>query len=130
MYFNFSLIGTLAMKNLVKTIFTTFVLPALTATPLMAISTTALAQAVEKTVTAVPNGWRLQNYVPDTVTLWHTTSECTNGNLSLPATATKADRDRLFAVVMAGKAASKPVFVYYTVNGTSCTINSFGMIES
>jgi hypothetical protein len=118
------------MKNLVKTIFTTFVLPALAAAALLVISTTASAQAVAKSITAVPNAWRLENYVPDAVTLWFTTSECANGNLSLPAAATKADRDRLFAVVMAGKAASKPVFVYYTVNNGGCTINSFGMIES
>jgi hypothetical protein len=43
--------------------------------------------------------------------------------------ATKVDRDRLFATVSLSKATDKPMFVFYTVNSGICTIGSFGILE-
>jgi hypothetical protein len=83
--------------------------------------------AQEVQIAAVPTAWRVQNYVPQTVVLWFTGSTCANGQLTLPATAVKADSDRLYATVMMGKAAGKKVYVYYTANAGGCLINSFGL---
>jgi hypothetical protein len=80
-------------------------------------------------LSAVPTAWRLENYVAGGVVLWYTGSTCTNGNLSLPANSVKADHDRLYATISLAKAVGKKAFVYYTNNGTSCLIASFGMLE-
>lgn len=88
----------------------------------------ANAQSVQL-ISGIAKKWRLQNYVPDNVVLWFTGSPCVNGSLELPANATKADRDRLFATVSLSKATDKPMFVFYTVNSGICTISSFGTIE-
>lgn len=82
-----------------------------------------------QSVSAVPTAWRLENYVAGGVVLWYTPSTCANGQLSLPASAVKADHDRLFATISLAKATGKKAFVYYSNSGSSCLIVSFGMLE-
>jgi hypothetical protein len=116
------------MKNLPSTTTTLHTLQRAAACALLATASLAQAQTTGP-LSAVPTAWRVENYVPDNVALWFTGSSCASGQLIMPANATKADRDRLYATVMAGKAAGKPVFVYYTASGTNCTIVSFGMAQ-
>lgn len=86
------------------------------------------ASAAEAYISAIPTSWRLQNYIPDTPTLFFSGSNCgPSGILAMPANATKADRDRLYNTIMAAKLAKKPVFIFY--ESTTCTINSFGLLE-
>jgi len=86
------------------------------------------ASAAEVYISAVPTNWRLQNYIPDTLAIYFSSSSCApNGYLLMPANATKADRDRLYNTIMAAKLAKRPVFILY--ESTTCTINSFGLLE-
>jgi hypothetical protein len=108
------------MKNIAR-----FLLPLLCFIPLQQV---VLAQQ-SLFLSGVAKTWRLENYVPDSVTIWFSGSACVNGLLQLPASATKADRDRLFATVSLSKATDKPMFVVYVVNSGRCDISSFGMLE-
>jgi len=86
------------------------------------------ASAAETYISAVPTSWRLQNYIPDTPRLYFSGSDCgPYSMLAMPTNATKADRDRLYNTIMAAKLTKKPVFIYY--ESTTCTINSFGLLE-
>jgi hypothetical protein len=82
----------------------------------------ATASIVE--VWAVPTDWKVENYVGSQVALWSTGSPC-NGALTLPSSATIADHDRLFALLMAAKLANRQIFVRY--ENTNCELASFGM---
>jgi hypothetical protein len=86
-------------------------------------SCVASAQAVIQGSTA---SWRLQNYVPNQVTLYFTGSPCTSGSLVMPSTAVQADQDRLWALILTSKATGNPVYIYYYNNAGVCTISSFG----
>jgi len=86
------------------------------------------AGATEVGVVGVPTAWRVENYVPDSVVVWFTGATCApNGGLSLPTNSVTADRERLFATIMYGKAAGKQVFIYY--DPSTCLIVSFGVLE-
>lgn len=88
---------------------------------------TASAAIVQ--ISEVPANWRLENYPGGTVTLWFTGSPCTNGQLTLPASATPADVNRLWSLILGAKLANHKVFVYYDNSSApaSCPIVSSGM---
>jgi hypothetical protein len=75
----------------------------------------------------VPTGWLVQNYVPGSVVLWFTPSNCPNGLLQLPATATPSDHARLYSTVMAAKLTSAKLFLIYDSSAGSSQISSFGL---
>ena len=75
----------------------------------------------------VPTGWLVQNYVPGSVVLWFTPSNCPSGLLQLPASATASDHARLYSTVMAAKLTNSKMFLYYESSGGSCQISSFGL---
>ncbi|KOP26167.1 hypothetical protein AMR41_12990 [Hapalosiphon sp. MRB220] len=105
-----------------------FLLPLLCFIPLQQA---AFAQVVRGTliVSGVAKTWRLENYVPDNVVIWYSGSACASGQLILPASATKEDRDRLFTTVSLSKTTDRPIFVNYVINSGICNIVSFGMLE-
>ena len=81
-------------------------------------------------IAEVPASWRLENYAGSgAVNLWFTPASCTNGHLTLPASATTADSNRLWALVMMAKTSNRSIFIFYdnTSAPTTCTIISFGM---
>lgn len=77
-------------------------------------------------ISAVPTGWRLQDYLQGGVVLWFTTSKCGNGQLALPTTATTEQRNRLWSSILSAKQLQKSVYVYYDYDAAKCTITSFG----
>jgi len=77
-------------------------------------------------LSAVPTAWRLQNYIPNAVVLYYTGSNCAQGILELSPSAVDADKNRLYATIMAAKASQLSVYVYYTQTATQCVIQSFG----
>ena len=94
---------------------------------LAALVTAPAINAAEAMLTAVPTAWRLQQYINSggtAETVWYTGSPCGSGNLSL-GTATEAEKNRFWALVMAAKLSNHSIFVFYET--TNCTITSFGM---
>ena len=85
------------------------------------------AQADQVTISAIPSAWRLENYPGDNVVVWFPPSTCANGMLSFPSTATIADRNRFFALILAAKLANAQMFVMFDSTVASCPILSFGM---
>ncbi|HEY9692822.1 MAG TPA: hypothetical protein V6D15_11485 [Oculatellaceae cyanobacterium] len=85
--------------------------------------TPAFAQAI--IIFAVPTDWRLENYPGSNITLWNTGSNCASGKLSFPSTATEADKNRLFSMIMLAKATSRPAGIYYINTNGNCVIQSF-----
>ena len=87
------------------------------------------ASGAEAQIVAVPTAWRLQNYISDSVVVWYTGAPgCSSGGLHMPASASQADRERFWSLIMTAKAAGKTVFVYYET--TNCNIASFGYLEN
>lgn len=86
---------------------------------------TAPALADDAMIYDYPTNWRLQNYENNSqpVTLWYTGSNCDNGHLILPASATEEDRQRLFSLILTAKAANQKVGVFY--DSSTCVISSF-----
>jgi len=84
------------------------------------------AQAAAVQISAVPTGWRLENYPGDYVAVWFTPSPCASGQLSFPSTTSSADKNRFWALVLAAKLSQKPIFVFYDDQTPNCTIYSFG----
>jgi len=80
---------------------------------------------------AVPTAWKLENYIGDNVVIWHSTSPCTNGQLTLPGNATADDKDRLWSLIMAAKISGKKAQVYYDDSNvpSKCTITSFSLLH-
>jgi hypothetical protein len=83
------------------------------------------AMAATVSATLVPNGWILENYSGNEVTVWTngTTGAC--ARLNLGASWTSDDRNRFWSTIMTGKVAQKTVFVYY--DDTTCQLVSFGL---
>lgn len=76
----------------------------------------------------VPTNWRIENYVPGTVVIWYSGSNCGAGQqLSLPSSATAIDHSRLLATIAAAKAGSLKIFVIYDNAIAGCPITSFGI---
>lgn len=75
-------------------------------------------------LSAIPSNWRLQDYVGGAIYLYYTGSSCTSGLLFLSAP-TEAERNRLWALILAAKLSNRAVFVYY--DSANCAISSFGM---
>lgn len=86
-----------------------------------------IAQGAQVYLAGVPSAWRLQNYLSGVVVVWYSGSGCASGRLSLPATATAADANRLYATINAAKNMGTKVFVYYDSADANCTISSFGV---
>jgi hypothetical protein len=86
----------------------------------------AMGPAHAVNLTAVPMGWRLENYPGDAVVLWFTGAPgCTNGRLALPASASKDDVNRLWSLILTAKIAQIPVALEYTGTGDHCLLSSF-----
>lgn len=87
---------------------------------------------VHTVIVEVPTGWKIQNYIPNGVTIWFAPTNCVNGNLSLPAHATEQDRDRLWALLVSAKISQTPVQIYYNryEDGRSCEITSFAAVNT
>jgi hypothetical protein len=85
-----------------------------------------IAHAAIMEISAVPTDWKVESYGATSVVLWFTSSPCENGLLKLPATATAAENNRLYATVMTAKLTKSPMFVRYEPS-QECTIASFGM---
>lgn len=84
-------------------------------------------------ISSDPASWRLENYVlgGQSVVLWYTGSACSNGNISLPSSATVADMNRLWYTVSLAKTTGAKIFLYYDDANApqSCQIISFGVRE-
>ena len=91
---------------------------------LLAILGVSNAQASPASLTAIPTNWRLEDYAGGDVRLYFAGSPCANGALLLQG-ATEAERNRLWALILAAKLSNHGVFVYY--ESTNCAIISFGM---
>ena len=76
-----------------------------------------------------PSSWRLENTLPEGVTVWFTSSSCVNGQLGFPSNTSSDDKNRFWSVVLAAKMSSKKVFVFYDSESTPgyCKIFSFGI---
>jgi len=86
------------------------------------------SHAADTLIETVPTAWRLQNYLGGSVVYaFFTPSNCTNGMITLPGTATVASKNRFWSLVLAGKLSQKKVFVVYNNSDPNCTISSFGM---
>jgi len=96
---------------------------------LLMLSFTTASNAAVQVISSVPTSWRLQDYVGSVVTVWYTSSPCTNGNLSFPASSTQAEINRFWALILAAKLSNHGVYVYYddTSAPATCTVMSFGM---
>ena len=72
---------------------------------------------------------RLQNYVPEWLSLWYTGSTCGSGALTLPSSSSISDRNRLWSTTLTAKLSTHGMFFYYdnTTNPGSCVITSFGI---
>lgn len=91
------------------------------------VCTSAVASI--RIIEAVPSGWKLENYVNSdsgTVVVWYTGSACNGGRATLVGTDV-SQKDRFWAVIMAGMVKSKKVFVYYDDSTSDCNITSFGL---
>ncbi|WP_146260176.1 hypothetical protein [Rhizobium tubonense] len=86
----------------------------------------APAFAEVKSISAVPTAWKLEDYMGGSVVLWFTPSECTSGQLLLPATASTEQRNRLWSTILSAKQTQKSVFVYYNSISSQCIISSYG----
>jgi len=86
------------------------------------------AHAVDTFISAVPTTWRITDYpATNAVEAFFTGSNCANGRVTLPATATVADKNRFFALILAAKISQKTVFIVYDNSNPNCRISSFGM---
>jgi hypothetical protein len=88
-----------------------------------------LAYSAQVYLVGIPTAWRLQDYVPGTVIVYFSGSSCAAGAIQLPASATVADVNRLYATVNAAKNLGTKVFVYYDNADPNCSISSFGVPE-
>ncbi|MCW2404409.1 hypothetical protein M2336_001038 [Sphingobium sp. B1D7B] len=98
-----------------------------TAAAFVCIGTIAATPALaEVEITAVPTGWRLQNYTggPGLVA-WFTGSNCINGLLSFSSHATSDDKNRFFSLVLTAKVSGKAISVFYEPDSGNCYIQSF-----
>lgn len=81
-------------------------------------------------ITAIPSGWKLENYVGNNnVVAWYAGSTCTSGLVQFPNNATSEDKNRFWSVVMAGKLSGKEIFVRYDNATSNCEIQSFGLVQ-
>lgn len=88
------------------------------------------AEASTLYVEGLPTTWRVQQYVPDVVVAFLTGApNCPNGLSLRPENSTKADRDRLFNMLMAAKIAKQTVILFYNNNASDCVITSFALKE-
>ncbi|WP_410209745.1 hypothetical protein [Aquirhabdus sp.] len=95
-----------------------------------ALCLSSLANAAIVTITAVPTGWRMANYMGDGALLVRNTgSTCATGKITMP-TNNEAQRNRFWALILAAKATSSTVVIEYDDSTTLCTIVSFSMKES
>lgn len=85
-------------------------------------STRAFADTL---IEAVPTGWRLQNYIGGTVTVYYTGTSCVSGSIQLPASATADEKNRFYSLVLAAKVAGKTVGIFYETTSGNCQITSF-----
>ena len=89
------------------------------------------AHAETVSVVEMPAKWRLENYMGDSVYVWYTASKsgsnCFEGHLKTPPTATAGDRNRLWATVATAKAHAKPMIMWY--ESTNCTLVGFSLAE-
>lgn len=83
------------------------------------------AGAAARELNGVPTGWKLENYPGGSVVVWHVAPECANGRLTLPASTTTDDKQRLWSVVLSAIVANHKVFVTYDTK--TCVLASFGM---
>ncbi|AXI01490.1 hypothetical protein [Aquirhabdus parva] len=88
----------------------------------------SFANAAVVSLSAVPTGWRLQNYTAGNVVVWYTAAAtpCVNGQLMMPANS-ESERNRFWALILAAKVANRSVYVEY--DDTTCKIISFAMKE-
>lgn len=97
----------------------------ITAAALM-LSTSTFAAQVE--LLAVPQGWKLESYMGGpAVVIWYAGSVCANGAVTLPATSTTAEQNRLYSTILAAKTSNTPAFVIYDNAQANCPIMSFGL---
>lgn len=89
--------------------------------------TFSAATAAEGGFSVVPTAWRLESYGSNSVVIWYTPSRCGTGQIVLPATATLADHNRLYATVLSAKATGAKVFINYNDDTGSCIIISYGI---
>lgn len=97
----------------------------------MAVAATGFPTAAmaDSLVEAVPTGWRVQDYLDGGVSVFHTSSTCDQGSLVMPSSAPADSKNRLWALLVSAKMASKPVGIYYQVSGGACIITSFYLKE-
>jgi hypothetical protein len=93
---------------------------------LLLLALTGSVQAAT-TIHVVPTTWKLESYSAQSVVIWYAGSNCGNGVLTLPSTATQIDHNRLYATVAAAKLANSKMFVIYDETSPSCAIISYGL---
>ena len=78
-------------------------------------------------LSTVPNSWKMENYFGDTLMVFFSGSVCEHGRLSFPSSATVADKNRFWSVLLAARTSKTTMFVLYDDSTTKCNIVSFGV---
>ena len=78
-------------------------------------------------ISAIPDKWKLENYIGGKVVIWYSETSCQTGKLSLPTHSTSEDHNRLWSLILAAKTASSKVTIHYNENAGNCEIVSFGL---
>jgi hypothetical protein len=94
-------------------------------TLLLSISLSAAPAFADNSIEAIPTGWRLQNYISNTIQIAFTGSICINGSLNFSASATSEDKNRFWSLILTAKATGKAVGVFYETVSWNCNITSF-----
>ncbi|WP_145727903.1 hypothetical protein [Nitrospirillum viridazoti] len=87
----------------------------------------AASYAASGFVEEVPTKWRLQDYIPHVVVWFTSASQCPNGQLNLPSTASADLIERFWSTVMTAKVTGKKIGVTY--DSSSCTITDYYLKE-
>lgn len=98
---------------------------ALSATTLLAASSAVADANIEGSV----SGWRLQNYVPNNITVFFTGSSCAQGALTFGTAATADDRNRFYSLILTARTTGKKIGVFYETASGSCQIQSFYTLD-
>lgn len=92
------------------------------------LSLPSIGSAAVVQLTDFPANWRLENYPGGPVQISRSASLCYAGIMTLPATATANDVNRLWALILAAKLGGHKVTIFYD-QIPNCPIVSFGMDE-
>lgn len=86
-----------------------------------------VAGATERSLSAVPTAWRLQDYMNGEIIIWYSGSACPVGRLTLSANAPGEVKSRFWSLIMSAKMNRSKVGIFY--DDANCVITSFLFFE-